>query len=364
MSRSNLITNPKFGTATTGWTPSYATLSAVTLADEGIDAPDEGCLTAGKLVRTSLVPIVESTPVAVTPGQTYAIRLSRYRADTPAAVEVLGCYFTSDAEGAVAVGQGGDYTSPAYASGWHTFQIVVKAPSDAAYAYVKYQSGENAAQTAYLTAVQMEPAESVHPYADGDTPGWSWDGTEELSASTGRSTTWDGTEAVLDAVETLLKAGMSAKLTTVAARYDDSITLDAPSTSTGYLTALIGTKGDLLTQELLTLTVPSVIILAGEEVPDTGAGDVDAKDIAGRYQTATDVLVYIRVKGSTLHESDRRLMRYCVAVQELMCAADAFTDHQCDWRGTAGTVVEIPDDDSYLLRSRGTAFRLLSFDQL
>lgn len=168
MSRVNLCTNPHADVDTTGWT-SNGSLTRVTAT---------GFPKANAVESSSGTSLVWTARGAVTPGTEYTIS-AQIKNTGPAAGNANPFIEWRDASDAsLSYSSGTSTTCPTNIV--TTVSATGTAPANAAYAALLIGNMFGIRQ---VGAVLIEPAATPSAYADGDTAGWSWNGTAGLSAS-------------------------------------------------------------------------------------------------------------------------------------------------------------------------------------
>lgn len=162
-----------------------------------------------------------------------------------------------------------------------------------------------------------------------------------------------GIEAVLGDVLNVLKAGMTTELAALEAEYADAVTLDAPSTTTGYWCEIRPPMRD----ERLSISNPGLIIFPLEDSP--------AGQPMGQYEMAYRFVVCPILQSSSVHEMSQRLYRYVRAVKELLCAPGQLTCGKCDHMGTdwRERELELPNAD-YTLQARVVGFSVTTYENV
>lgn len=178
MARQNLITNPSFeASATAGWT--------VTVGDRGLQreqspyAPQAGTWYA--FVNRSTAGVIQLTSAAqpVTVGAQYTASMSVNRDGTGRIDCTLLWYNASGSQLTPTV----NTTTPANGA-WTRLSVTGTAPTGAASAALLINFFDQAANFyVRLDAAMLEPGGTLNTYADGNTAGWQWDGTANLSTS-------------------------------------------------------------------------------------------------------------------------------------------------------------------------------------
>lgn len=193
----NLITNP-FGSAALG------TLQGGSVTSSATGSLDVTTVKIGS--RTSSIKItpngtvsdtywafgdVNFTLAALQPGRTYTASGWFYQAAAQTSSFASGPrprgirFFYS-----VNSGSGGPFPeSGSQAPNIAGLQRVVytfTVPSNAVQAFLRFYNGsEQTADVCWWTNLMLTEGATVHDYADGDTPGWKWDGTPGASTSVG-----------------------------------------------------------------------------------------------------------------------------------------------------------------------------------
>jgi hypothetical protein len=323
--RQNLIPNPKAALDVAGWSYGGAGVTSVSLAAEGIVGQPDGLLTAFKYDRfiPGQAPLT-SAAITVLPGVVYAARVTRYFSTVPVSAGHFLATFYSDAGCTNLVGSYSVYTFAPYASGWHTYELGVLAPPGSVAAKLQVDSASST-YMAYYTGFQFEPATAILPYADGDSPAWTWSGAANESASAQvQGTGMVGIEEVLAEVIAKLQAGLPAKIASLNAEYDDAYTITAPSNAS-YLTTfdkptalqLAGQGGGY----------PAVIV---EPQPETVEGEPDLSD---GYDITHAVQVAFVVRQGTPAVQQKQLMRYMRAAKEVLGPQAALACGSCRYEG-------------------------------
>lgn len=170
----NLVVNPSLESDANGWTGSSGTLNPTRI--------QVGGKWVYRGVRTDTIAVAlrasYTLPSTVTVGTTYTASMSVYSS----AARTVN----------IAVRQAGtttglfsnDYT---FAAG-ETKRISTTGTATTPSVYVNFLSSATGAavgDTYYVDEIMLTEGLTVYPYADGDSPGWAWDGTPGNSTSRG-----------------------------------------------------------------------------------------------------------------------------------------------------------------------------------
>ena len=171
---SNLVVNPSLETDANGWTGSSGSFNP-TRIQVGGKWVFRGVRTdtAAAALRASY-----ALPSTVTVGNTYTASMSVY-SSVARSVNIA----VRQANSTTAI-FANDYSFAAGETKRISTTGVVTTPS----VYVNFLSSSgNAAlgDTYYIDEIMLTEGSTVYPYADGDTPGWAWDGTPGNSTSRG-----------------------------------------------------------------------------------------------------------------------------------------------------------------------------------
>jgi hypothetical protein len=190
----NLATNPRCASGTTGWTNSgMASIGRVVLDQTSTPVGLQGAETALESVGNSDGDVAYLSASA-TSGQTYAFSAWVYlSASTATGVKLTA----RNASGTLKAS-----SSNVTATGsWSRLSLTVTADSTATWRFGVEQVGAGAT-TSYATMAMIQNSSSVEPYFDGDTPGCDWSGTRHDSSSTRRASGGPRFLAALDDVQT------------------------------------------------------------------------------------------------------------------------------------------------------------------
>jgi hypothetical protein len=165
-----------------------------------------------------------------------------------------------------------------------------------------------------------------------------------------------GVERVLTEALAVLKAGMSAKLTALAAEYADSVTLPVPDSSTGYWCDVEPPDPDS-SIDMGSISQPTICVWPLNVAPEGGP------DLSNTYELAQPFVVGVIVRADTKAQSGKRQMRYVRAVVELLAAVDSLTCGQCLYTGTDWTQRELtPSEADYTLQGVLSGFVCTTFE--
>lgn len=168
-----------------------------------------------------------------------------------------------------------------------------------------------------------------------------------------------GIETVLDEALAVLKAGMATKLTALEAIFADSVTLTAPSTTTGYWCDVRPPDTESAA-DFGTLTQPTICLWPLQSAP---AGGEDNPNFSGEYAMEHSFVVGVVLRGSTQENAGTLQMRYTRAVVELLAAAASLTCGQCVYRGTDWSERDLtPDKADYTLQGVVSAFAVITYE--
>lgn len=168
----NLVGNPSLETDANGWTGSSGNLGPTRVQVSG-KWVFRGVRTdtAAAALRASY-----TLPSAVTVGSTYTASATVY--SSAARTVTIGVRQAGTTSTVFAQ----DYTFTA----GETKRISVTGVSSQASVYVNILTATGAVgETYYVDEVMLTEGSTLYPYADGDTPGWAWDGTAGNSTSRG-----------------------------------------------------------------------------------------------------------------------------------------------------------------------------------
>lgn len=156
-----------------------------------------------------------------------------------------------------------------------------------------------------------------------------------------------GIEAVIDAVQDVLKAALPDKLAALNAEYDDAYALADIADSSWY-----DCVPDL---HAASFEYPAVVILDEEDAALSEQSNFDL--YVARYQIIVDVLV----RGQDARELTRKLWRYERAIKEILVQRHSLapTCTACDWLATDNTVLTDPASGD-LLQDRAARFSVLT----
>lgn len=196
--RRNLITNPSFTTATTGWSVSTTSVTVTSTTSQQIfgttsaKMDDTGATTGAYLYNTTRIAVVPSTSYTFSAyakwgsgaGVTYNVQVEWYvgsSGGSPVATSVGSSYY--NAAGTLVS------TAPvplSSATGWNRLFVSTVAPANANYAVVKIIRTDTTsnASTIYVDSCLFEPLSVLKFYFDG-----SYDGQ---NYSSNRDSIWEG----------------------------------------------------------------------------------------------------------------------------------------------------------------------------
>lgn len=130
--------------------------------------------------------IIESDKYPVTTGSTYtASAYMRQTAGLSRSCWLNINWFTSSKS---YISESVGPTQPSQLGSWVRYSTTATAPANAAYMTIQFRFGStNAGDTFLVDGVMSTLGSTLYTYADGNSPGWSWSGTTNDSASTGPS---------------------------------------------------------------------------------------------------------------------------------------------------------------------------------
>lgn len=177
----NLVTNPSLETNTTGWASFFTTMSRSS--------------TQAKFGTYSLRSSSPGTDVhgvnyerTVTAGVTYTFSAWVYRPSTSQDVNfkilLAGAAYPNT--------QTTPATIPANTWTWLTLTATASASGTASFIVLTDQTTTSSGHIFYTDGAMITEGSTVYNYADGNSTNWTWDGTANLSTSTGLAVFSDG----------------------------------------------------------------------------------------------------------------------------------------------------------------------------